>query len=283
MAAVKSNSAGDRFDRTHRVHLDRNSVPSAMAAAARGVANSDSHDPSGKQLRTGPYAEGLRDQPGYLGLSAVRDDFHRNRATEPQTEIDRLKNLLWPDFGETEIHGLLDRFGSIANFHGAEFDELVNMLPNAGQAAKLQSLIQIAAEIGNRSSYEQPAIHNCVELIGYLQATMGSCRVETFRVLFLDTHNRLIADEVLWSGTVSEVQIYPREVIRRALELDCSAFIAAHNHPSNVVTPSKADIAMTIRLLQAAGAMGIALHDHLIVSASGYHSMRFHKSVDPWR
>jgi DNA repair protein RadC len=197
--------------------------------------------------------------------------------------VNLLKTVLGPDVSDARVHALLGRYGSTASLYDADPDEITDILGSSLEAAKLTSVLQIAAQIGKSARISHPAIGNCEDLVRYLQNVMGSSRVETFRVLFLDTYNRIIADEVLWTGTVSEVQVYPREVIRRALELDSSAFIAAHNHPSDEVVPSRSDIDMTRKLHKGAAALGIAFHDHFIVSSSNYHSMRFHKSVDPWR
>ncbi|MBL0924760.1 MAG: DNA repair protein RadC [Sphingomonadaceae bacterium] len=193
-----------------------------------------------------------------------------------------LASALGPEIAETDVLALLNRFGSTASLLAAPTCEIADILRDRQRADQVKSILQIAAEIARPERIEHPVLGNCVELVQYLQATMGDHRVETFRILFLDTHNKLIADETLWSGTVSEVQVYPREVMRRALELDSSAFIAAHNHPSDIVIPSQADIDMTLRLLTASIALGIVFHDHFIVSSSSYHSMRFHKSVHPW-
>ncbi len=99
----------------------------------------------------------------------------------------------------------------------------------------------------------------------YLQAAMGLSGVEQFRVLFLDKKNGLIADEVQQTGTVDHTPVYPREVIRRALELNATAVILVHNHPSGDPTPSRADIEMTRRIVDIAGPLGIEVHDHIIV------------------
>lgn len=119
-------------------------------------------------------------------------------------------------------------------------------------------------------------------VFSYLAPDMINRRVETFRVLFLDTHNTLIADETMWTGSVCNVQVHPREVLRRALELDSSALILAHNHPSFSHDPSRADIDITMRIISCAASLDIVVHDHLIFSRCGYHSMRMHKSIDPW-
>jgi DNA repair protein RadC len=282
MAAPKYQYPGDRFDRPNSVHLDFGAVPPDMAAVSGGLAARRSDYSRGEQFRIEPHAEGLWHRPGYLGISAVRDNFHCYRERPAETEINLLTAALGPDIGLGEVELLVARFGDIAKLHEATTDELTEILQDRKRAIKLKSILQIGARIAKPAEIEHPVIGNCVELVTYLQNAMGRQRVETFRVLFLDTHNRLISDEVLWRGTISEVQVYPREVIRRALQLDSSAFIAAHNHPSNVVTPSASDIDMTKQLLKASAALGIIFHDHFIVSARSYHSMRFHKSVLPW-
>jgi len=111
----------------------------------------------------------------------------------------------------------------------------------------------------------QEVLNNWDRLMDYLTARLARERVEQFRVLFLDTKNRLIADEAQARGTVNHTPVYPREVVKRALELHATALILVHNHPSGDPTPSRADIEMTAEVKQAAAALGITLHDHLII------------------
>jgi DNA repair protein RadC len=111
-------------------------------------------------------------------------------------------------------------------------------------------------------------------LVEYCHATMAHRETEQFRILFLDRKNVLIADEEQARGTVDHVPVYPREVVKRALELNASALILVHNHPSGDPTPSQADIDMTTRINAAAEVMGITLHDHLIIGTSGELSFR---------
>ncbi|MDA3889786.1 MAG: DNA repair protein RadC [Allgaiera sp.] len=111
-------------------------------------------------------------------------------------------------------------------------------------------------------------------LIDYCHTAMAHRQTEQFRVLFLDRKNVLIADEEQASGTVDHVPVYPREVVRRALELHASALILVHNHPSGDPTPSEADIAMTHKIEEAARVLGITLHDHLIVGRAREISLR---------
>lgn len=282
MAALKHQCPGDRFTRTSGIHVDCDSLTRDLATANRRMADRRSDDSCRKQLCSESAPVRLRGQSGHLVISAVRDNFHCYSDGTPENEVNLLKTVVGQDVSDDKLRALIARFGSTANLHFADLQQLTEIILDRDQAKKLKSVLQIAADIGKPASVEHPIISNCVDLIEYLQNVMGHCRVETFRVLFLDTHNKIIVDEVLWTGTVSEVQVYPREVMRRALELDASALIAAHNHPSNVVLPSKADIEITKKLLVAAGTLGIAFHDHFIVSAGSYHSMRFHKSVDPW-
>ena len=117
-------------------------------------------------------------------------------------------------------------------------------------------------------------ITNWDKLLVYLRATMAHKTVEQFRVLFLDRTNVLLADEMQNEGTIDHTPVYPREVVKRALILDATAVIMVHNHPSNRLDPSKADIEMTKRIKNALDAVGILLHDHVIVSKAGHTSFR---------
>ena len=111
-------------------------------------------------------------------------------------------------------------------------------------------------------------------IIDYCHTTMAHRETEQFRVLFLDRKNVLIADEEQARGTVDHVPVYPREIVKRALELNASALILVHNHPSGDPTPSEADIAMTGQISQAAAALGLVVHDHLIIGQSTELSFR---------
>jgi DNA repair protein RadC len=121
---------------------------------------------------------------------------------------------------------------------------------------------------------QRPVISSWEAVLDYCHTAMSHLQTEQFRVLFLDRKNVLIADEEQARGTVDHVPVYPREVVKRALELNASALILVHNHPSGDPTPSEADIAMTARIQDAAETMGIALHDHLIIGASCELSFR---------
>jgi DNA repair protein RadC len=112
------------------------------------------------------------------------------------------------------------------------------------------------------------------KVIDYCKASMGFETREQFRILFLDKKNALIADEVQQTGTVDHTPVYPREVVKRALELAATAIILVHNHPSGDPTPSRADIEMTRTIVETAKPLGIAVHDHIIIGRDGHASLK---------
>jgi DNA repair protein RadC len=125
----------------------------------------------------------------------------------------------------------------------------------------------------------RPVLSSWSALIDYCRAAMAFADKEQFRILFLDKRNRLIADERQQVGTVDHTPVYPREVIKRALELSATAIILVHNHPSGDPTPSAADIEMTQTIIEIASPLGIAVHDHLIIGKDGHASFRALKLI----
>ena len=170
---------------------------------------------------------------------------------------------------------LLARFGSFAGVISARPDDLARQ-PGMGTAstAALKTAQAAAARLLGSPLLQRPVLSNWQELLDYCQAALAHEPVEVLRVLYLDRKNRLILDEERSRGTVDHTPVYPREVVKRALDLGASALIAVHNHPSGDPTPSEADIAMTRQLAEAAHALGIVLHDHLIVARGCHTSFR---------
>jgi len=121
---------------------------------------------------------------------------------------------------------------------------------------------------------DRVCLSKATDVIEYLIVAMARLPVEEVRVLFLDSKNRLISDEVVSRGSISEAPIYPREILKRALALDATALILAHNHPSGDPSPSDGDIEATSRLLKAAKELGLTVHDHIIVGSEGWISLR---------
>ncbi len=177
---------------------------------------------------------------------------------------------------------LLARFGSFAGAIAAPAPDLrgVDGLGDAGIAA-LKTVQAAALRLVRAEVSERPVLSNWPALLDYLTAAMARDRVEQFRVLFLDNKNRLIADETQSRGTVNHTPVYPREVVKRALELHASALILAHNHPSGDPAPSPSDIAMTREIRVAAEALGLVLHDHVIIGNGASVSFRGRGLLSP--
>lgn len=171
---------------------------------------------------------------------------------------------------------LLKEFGSFSGVFSASTERL-GKIDGLGETsiAHLKVIQAVAVRFGrDRIALEQPVLGSWSELIDYCRAQMAYESIEQFRILFLDKKNRLIADEVQQTGTVDHTPVYPREVIKRALEHSASALILVHNHPSGDPAPSSADVRMTREITTIAKPMGITLHDHIIIGKSGHASLR---------
>lgn len=128
---------------------------------------------------------------------------------------------------------------------------------------------------------ERPVVSTSQQLLDYLKADMTNLINERFRVLFLTAQNELLADDLVWEGTVGEAPAYPREVVKRALEVGAVGIILVHNHPSGSHQPSKGDVDATRRIAAASSAMGICVHDHIVISRAGWASFRMMGLLDP--
>jgi DNA repair protein RadC len=170
---------------------------------------------------------------------------------------------------------LIARFGSLAGVLAAERDALLGVdgMGEASAAALLAvreaGLRLLRAEVRNRH-----VISSWQQLLDYLTARVGFAETEEFHLLFLDRKNALIADERQQRGTVDHVPVYPREVVKRALELGASAIIMVHNHPSGDTTPSKGDIEMTKAVAKALAAVDLTIHDHVIIGRGRHASFK---------
>lgn len=173
------------------------------------------------------------------------------------------------------VHRLLDAFGDLNRVVAAAPARLRAIAGMSDAAIAELKLLELCAQRMARAKIlERPVISNWHALLDYCHTSLAHRETEQFRVLFLDRKNALVADEVLGEGTVDHVPVYPREVLRRALELNASALILVHNHPSGDPTPSKADIEMTEMIRLAAETLSITLHDHLIIGQSREISFR---------
>jgi DNA repair protein RadC len=168
---------------------------------------------------------------------------------------------------------LLQRFGDLPGVLGADMPQVAGIVGSPGAVA-----LAIVHETLKRASFAQaakaPVISSWSALVAYVKVAFAARPREVFHVLFLDKKNRLIADEQMGVGTVDHAPVYPREIMRRALELNASGLILVHNHPSGDPTPSSADVEMTRRVVEAARALGLGVHDHLIAGRDGVASLK---------
>ncbi|WP_273756152.1 DNA repair protein RadC [Bartonella sp. MM73XJBT] len=175
---------------------------------------------------------------------------------------------------------LIARFGSLADVFGADIHRLQE-IPGCGPATAidLKIISDVAGRLARAELFKRDIFSSWDKVLAYCKAVMAHETREQFRILFLDKKNGLLADEVQQTGTIDHTPVYPREVISRALELSASSLILVHNHPSGDATPSKADITMTYMLKDAANALGITIHDHLIIARNEYTSFKALKII----
>ncbi|WP_369412620.1 RadC family protein [Neoroseomonas alba] len=210
--------------------------------------------------------------------SRMRDKL-LTRGPEALADYELLEMLLFLAMprGDTKplAKDLINRFGSFANVLAAPQAALFDV-PGIGEhSVSAMTLVRASAlRMARAEVMDRPVLNNWDTLISYLTAVLAREKVEQFRVLFLDTRNRLLADEAQARGTVNHTPVYPREVVKRALELQATALILVHNHPSGDPTPSEADVEMTEDVKSAAETLGIKLHDHLIIGNGRHLSLR---------
>jgi DNA repair protein RadC len=170
---------------------------------------------------------------------------------------------------------LLQRFGSFAEVLTAPPQRLVEV-PGVGESVvtDLKIVEAAARRLVKGEIAKRPILSSWSAVLDYCRTAMAFADKEHFRILFLDKRNTLIADELQQTGTVDHTPVYPREVVKRAIELAATAVILVHNHPSGDPTPSNADIRMTRQIVEIATTLGIEVHDHIIVGRNGHASFR---------
>ena len=212
------------------------------------------------------HRERLRERVRRAGFAALHD-------------YEALELMLFRTYPRGDIKpiakALLQRFGSLSAVLSATVEEL-RAVKGVGDACALDLKLvhELAQRIGLEPVSKRTVISSWSALVAYVKVALKHEAREQFRVLFLDKKNQLIADEVLNHGTVDHAPVYPREIVRRALELSASALILVHNHPSGDPTPSAADIDMTRQVVDAARPLRIAIHDHLVVGREGVASFK---------
>ncbi len=212
------------------------------------------------------HRERLRERALNAGFAALHD-------------YEALELFLFRTFPRGDVKplakALIARFGSLAGVLSARPDELCQMKGIGPSAALDIKLVhELTQRIGLDPVRKRTVISSWSALLAYVKVALAHEPREQFRVLFLDRKNQLIADEVMNEGTVDHAPVYPREVVRRALELSASAVILVHNHPSGDPTPSQADVEMTRHVADAGRPLRVTVHDHLVVGREGVASFK---------
>lgn len=202
----------------------------------------------------------------------------REAGAEALADYELLELLLFRAIPRRDVKPLakqlLAKFGSFAEVITASPARLAEAELSDGAITEFR-LVQAAAQRLTRGAVKKrPVLSSWSSVLEYCRAAMAFADKEQFRILFLDKRNQLIADELQQVGTVDHTPVYPREVVKRALELSATAIILVHNHPSGDPTPSPADIQMTQAVHDIAKPLGIALHDHIIVGKEGHASLK---------
>lgn len=211
--------------------------------------------------------------PVVPGAATAPELFQRLSASGPEGLDDAEALQLASGASPEQVRALFDEFGSLPQVLAASSSALRRFVRPAA-AARLALARDLAQRLLRAPLRERPVLSSWSALIDYLRAGLAGGSRERFHVLYLDKKNRLIRDEIEGEGTVDHAPVYPREIVRRALELDASALILAHNHPAGDPTPSVADVDMTRQLVEAARALRISVHDHVVVGGQGVASFR---------
>jgi DNA repair protein RadC len=242
----------------------------AFGGGLEGLVNDSSIAPSGRPKKHKPHYHGHRER--------LRERF---RAVGPDalSDYELLEAVLFRAQPRRDVKplakALLRRFGSFAEVIAAPAARLAEV-PGVGAAAIAEvKVVQAAAHRFARGALtERRVLSSWSAVLDYCRTAQAFADKEQFRILFLDKRNQLIADEKKQEGTVDHTPVYPREVVKRALELSATALILVHNHPSGDPTPSRADIQMTLAIVEVAKPFGIAVHDHIIVGKDGHASLK---------
>jgi DNA repair protein RadC len=222
--------------------------------------------------------------PHYHGHRGRLRERFRNAGPDALSDYELLELALFPALPRRDTKplakSLLKIFGSFAEaIHAPE--ARLREIDGMGDASitQLKLLAAAATRIARGELQQRKALSSWSDVVDYCRTSMAFADKEQFRILFLDKRNQLIADEVQQTGTVDHTPVYPREVIKRALEHSATAIILVHNHPSGDPTPSQADIQMTKAIVDIATPLGIAVHDHIIVGKNGHASLKGMKLI----
>ena len=224
-------------------------------------------------------ATGLAEAPHYYGHRERLRSRFLEAGSDALSDYEMLELVLFRALPRRDVKPLakklIETFGSFNEVIAAPLSRL-GEVKGLGEAAIAElKIVQAAANRLAKGAFKgRKVLSSWSAVLDYCRAAMAFADKEQFRILFLDNRNRLIADEVQQTGTVDHTPVYPREVVKRALELSATAIVLVHNHPSGDPTPSRADIQMTQSIQEIAKPLGISLHDHIIVGKEGHASLK---------
>ncbi len=217
-------------------------------------------------------------RPHYWGHRGRVRERVLKAGAEPLADYELLELLLFYSIERVDTKPLakklLERFGTLGDVFAADPVELREFEIDQRTLVHFKALREAGRRLAERKVKDMPVLTNWQQLIDYCHTALAHEKTEQFRILFLDRKNVLIADEVQQRGTIDHTPVYPREVVKRALALNAAALILVHNHPSGDPKPSRDDIEMTREIKAAAEALGVAIHDHLVIGRKGHASFR---------
>jgi DNA repair protein RadC len=224
-------------------------------------------------------SDNIKKEPHYLGhRKRLKEKFLSGNAAS-FSDYELLELLLFQAIPRRDIKpiakAMLERFGSLKAIIHATEDKFSDM-PIIKEASYLQ--FKLIRELLNRILYEEVKQQNIISswgaLLNYLKFNMSYIALEQFRILFLNKKNILLADEVMGSGTIDQIAVYPREIVKKALFYEAGAVILVHNHPSGDAQPSRADIELTKQIVAACKLVNVEVHDHVIIGKDTYYSFK---------
>jgi DNA repair protein RadC len=219
-----------------------------------------------------------REKPHYAGhRERLRKRFMEG-GTAALADYELLELILFRPIPRRDVKPLakqlIARFGSFADVINAD-PVLLREEGCSDNVVQEMKIVQAAAlRLSQSVVLNRPVLSGWAALLDYLQAAMAHAKTEQFRILFLDHKNVLIADEAQQAGTVDHTPVYPREVMKRAMNLSASSLILVHNHPSGDPAPSRADIEMTRQIIEAGRPLKVAVHDHVVIGRGKTASFR---------
>jgi DNA repair protein RadC len=247
--------------------------PTAKLAAALAIALAAAPASAGHNSGEPPA-----EKPHYWGHRGRVRERVLKAGVEPLADYELLELLLFYSIERIDTKPLakklLDRFGTLGDVFAAEAAQLREFEIDQRTLVLFRALREAGRRLAERKVKDMPVLTNWQQLLDYCHAALAHEKTEQFRILFLDRKNVLIADEVQQRGTIDHTPVYPREVVKRALDLGAAALILVHNHPSGDPKPSRDDIEMTREIRKAAEALGISIHDHLVIGRKGHASFR---------